>query len=227
MPANYGRQSPVEAFNTAVGRKLSKSANTIVTISPREVIVRSARIPCGNGSCARRCFGSTGTSQQSCSPTTTTLFARLRSCSCDRQIAHMQARPPTGHSLHALRPDPGLVKARYLRGHRSARCPRNHGRMTIGVWVGWPDGAPAPGLIGRIAAAPILFDAFARTGKTLTHCRSSPGNPGRQQREVPVAIEAVPPGGRQRLIDPPGPGFARLTVIDATGAADTVVIRIQ
>ena len=28
---------------------------------------------------------------------------------------------------------------------------------------------------------------------------------------------------RQRLVDPPGPGFARLTVIDATGAADTVV----
>jgi penicillin-binding protein 1C len=32
---------------------------------------------------------------------------------------------------------------------------------------------------------------------------------------------------RQRLIDPPGPGFSRLTVIDATGAADTVVIRVQ
>ena len=32
---------------------------------------------------------------------------------------------------------------------------------------------------------------------------------------------------RQRLVDPPGPGFARLTVIDAMGAADTVVIRIQ
>ena len=32
---------------------------------------------------------------------------------------------------------------------------------------------------------------------------------------------------RQRMIDPPGPGFARLTVMDATGAADTVVIRIQ
>ena len=31
----------------------------------------------------------------------------------------------------------------------------------------------------------------------------------------------------QRLVDPPGPGFARLTVIDATGAADTVVIRVQ
>ena len=34
-------------------------------------------------------------------------------------------------------------------------------------------------------------------------------------------------GRRQRLIDPPGPGFARLTVIDATGAVDTVVVRIQ
>ncbi|MDE2244202.1 MAG: penicillin-binding protein 1C, partial [Bradyrhizobium sp.] len=32
---------------------------------------------------------------------------------------------------------------------------------------------------------------------------------------------------RQRLIDPPGPGFVRLTVIDAAGAADTVVVRIQ
>jgi penicillin-binding protein 1C len=34
-------------------------------------------------------------------------------------------------------------------------------------------------------------------------------------------------GRRQRLIDPPGPGFARLTVIDATGAADTVVVRFE
>jgi penicillin-binding protein 1C len=34
-------------------------------------------------------------------------------------------------------------------------------------------------------------------------------------------------GRRQRLVDPPGPGFTRLTVIDATGAADTVVIRVQ
>jgi penicillin-binding protein 1C len=32
---------------------------------------------------------------------------------------------------------------------------------------------------------------------------------------------------RHRMVEPPGPGFARLTVIDATGAADTVVIRIQ
>ncbi len=34
-------------------------------------------------------------------------------------------------------------------------------------------------------------------------------------------------GRRQRLIAPPGPGFVRLTVMDATGAADTVVVRFQ
>src|SRR6185437_3582077 len=39
------------------------------------------------------------------------------------------------------------------------------GRMTIGVWVGRPDGVPVPGLVGRASAAPILFDAFARTGE--------------------------------------------------------------
>ena len=174
-------------------------------------------------------------------------------------------------------------------GYRDAWSVGFDGRMTIGVWVGRPDGAPVPGLIGRVAAAPILFDAFARTGKTLpAAAEAAEGNPDRQQRQAAVAAEAVPPGRgsgadrgragaahpvpaerladrrrslgrrggaampvkvaggvlpmtvmvngtaqgeidgrRQRLIDPPGPGFARLTVIDATGAADTVVIRIQ
>ena len=50
-------------------------------------------------------------------------------------------------------------------GYRDAWSVGFDGRITIGVWVGRPDGAPVPGLIGRTAAAPILFDAFARTGK--------------------------------------------------------------
>ena len=32
---------------------------------------------------------------------------------------------------------------------------------------------------------------------------------------------------RQKFVEPPGPGFVRLTVMDATGAADTVVVRLQ
>ncbi|MCI0599014.1 MAG: penicillin-binding protein 1C [Beijerinckiaceae bacterium] len=35
---------------------------------------------------------------------------------------------------------------------------------TIAVWLGRPDNASVPGLIGRQAAAPVLFDAFARLG---------------------------------------------------------------
>ena len=50
-------------------------------------------------------------------------------------------------------------------GYRDAWSVGFDGRLTIGVWVGRPDGAPVPGLVGRTAAAPILFDAFARTGK--------------------------------------------------------------
>ncbi len=49
-------------------------------------------------------------------------------------------------------------------GYRDAWAVGFDGRMTVGVWVGRPDGAPVPGLVGRAAAAPILFDAFARSG---------------------------------------------------------------
>src|SRR5580692_2971517 len=172
-------------------------------------------------------------------------------------------------------------------GYRDAWSIGFDGRMTIGVWVGRPDGAPVPGLVGRTAAAPILFDAFARTGKLPAPLPKPPKDallasnaklplPLRRFRAVgelvrtggeqaphiqfplngsridvtgsgeasamPVKVAGgVLPltmlvngvsvgeidGRRQRLVDPPGPGFTRLTVIDATGAADTVVIRIQ
>ena len=49
-------------------------------------------------------------------------------------------------------------------GYRDAWAVGFDGKMTVGVWVGRPDGAPVPGLVGRTSAAPILFDAFARSG---------------------------------------------------------------
>ena len=49
-------------------------------------------------------------------------------------------------------------------GYRDAWAIGFDGRMTVGVWVGRPDGAPVPGLVGRASAAPILFEAFARSG---------------------------------------------------------------
>ena len=59
-------------------------------------------------------------------------------------------------------------------GYRDAWAVGFDGKRTIGVWVGRPDGAPVPGLIGRAVAAPILFDAFARSGKALAPLPQAP-----------------------------------------------------
>ncbi|MFB9267405.1 penicillin-binding protein 1C [Bradyrhizobium erythrophlei] len=174
-------------------------------------------------------------------------------------------------------------------GYRDAWSVGFDGRITIGVWVGRPDGAPVPGLVGRTAAAPILFDAFARTGRipaplpkpprsVLTASNAKLPAPLKRFRPLgelvrsgsdlaphiqfplngsridvdrsdggryaampvkvaggvlplTVLVNGISAGDidsrRQRLIEPPGPGFARVTVIDATGAADTVVVRVQ
>ncbi len=49
-------------------------------------------------------------------------------------------------------------------GYRDAWSIGFDGRYVLGVWVGRADGASVPGLTGRSAAAPILFEAFAKTG---------------------------------------------------------------
>jgi penicillin-binding protein 1C len=48
-------------------------------------------------------------------------------------------------------------------------------RTTIAVWVGRPDNGPTAGLIGREAAAPVLFDAFERLGRDIEPIRPPNG----------------------------------------------------
>jgi penicillin-binding protein 1C len=174
-------------------------------------------------------------------------------------------------------------------GYRDAWALGFDGRYTIGVWVGRADGAPMPGLIGRSVAAPILFDAFARSGKAIAPLPHAPKNaifatnarlPLPLQRlrqggalpsegaETPLKIVFPPNGARLELaaapgqpaepimlkvtggtqplsvlvngvplaagadrrkafFSPDGPGFVRLTVTDAKGAVDSVVVRMQ
>jgi len=59
-------------------------------------------------------------------------------------------------------------------GYRDAWAVGFDGRHTIAVWVGRPDGASVPGLMGRLAAAPILFDAFQRVSEKRTPLRAPP-----------------------------------------------------
>ena len=171
-------------------------------------------------------------------------------------------------------------------GYRDAWSVGFDGKHTIGVWVGRPDGAPVPGLIGREAAAPILFDAFARIGGPAAQLPRPPAGvlvtsnaklppplrqfqPGRlagatahpplhiifppdgarldlstaDGKPQPVALKvagAVAPltvlvngvpvtneGRGSLFFNPDGPGFSRVTVMDASGAADSVVVRVD
>ena len=202
------------------------------------------------------------------------------------QVAHVLLGTPPPENAAAGRI---AFKTGTSYGYRDAWSVGFDGRMTIGVWVGRPDGAPVPGLVGRIAAAPILFDSFARTGRLIMALPKPPkgvlvaanarlplplrrfrpsgelvrasseqalriqfplngaqidigGGGSDSFKTLPVKVAGgTPPltmlvngtavgafdARRQRLVDSPGPGFVRLTVQDATGAADTVVVRIQ
>ncbi|WP_170263570.1 penicillin-binding protein 1C [Blastochloris sulfoviridis] len=73
--------------------------------------------------------------------------------------------------------------------------------VTVAVWVGRPDGAAVPGLVGRLAAAPILFDAFSRLGIEIEPVPAPAG--------VLVATTAkLPPPLRQLRKDVPASGSA-------------------
>ena len=173
-------------------------------------------------------------------------------------------------------------------GYRDAWAIGFDGKRTIGVWAGRPDGAPVAGLTGRIAAAPILFDAFARLAQSLEALPPRPkgavvastvklppplrrfasfrdarlssvpkvqivfpphgsslelaGLDGEAPDPIPIKIAGgTPPlnvllngmplatreSARSLFFEPDGPGFVRLTVTDAAGAVDSVVVRLQ
>jgi penicillin-binding protein 1C len=172
-------------------------------------------------------------------------------------------------------------------GYRDAWAIGFDGKRTIGVWTGRPDGAPVVGLMGRVSAAPILFDAFARSGQALAPLKPAPAGAliataaklppplrrfapradageamtpkvhivfppngasleltGEAEELDPIAVKIAggtpplnvlvnglplpaKPSARTLFFAPDGPGFVRLTVTDATGAADSVVVRLQ
>ena len=172
-------------------------------------------------------------------------------------------------------------------GYRDAWAIGFDGKRSIGVWTGRPDGAPVAGLMGRLSAAPILFDAFARAGQPLTPLQRAPAGAiltstaklppplkrftsrasageamapkvhivfppngaslelsGEEGALDPIAIKiagGTPPlkvlanglplaardSARTLFFAPDGPGFVRLTVTDAAGAADSVFVRLQ
>jgi penicillin-binding protein 1C len=177
-------------------------------------------------------------------------------------------------------------------GYRDAYAIGFDKAHTIAVWLGRPDNGSVFGLAGRQAAAPVLFDAFARLGggheflsppagilvsrtaalpPPLRHLRkdvpktfgamanarlkiafppegarvdlglsaSSPASPGvrlglkAEGGVLPLRwiVNGVPLGEpdlrRQAAWTPDGAGFARVSVMDAQGATDSVLVRLE
>jgi penicillin-binding protein 1C len=120
-------------------------------------------------------------------------------------------------------------------GYRDAWAVGFDGKRTIGVWVGRADGAPVPGLIGRVAAAPILFDAFARTGKLPAALPTAPRAalvaaagklpPPLQRFRAGVLVgEAAEP--QLRIMFPPN--NARLELAnDGSGKPDPIALKVK
>ena len=117
-------------------------------------------------------------------------------------------------------------------GYRDAWAVGFDGKRTIGVWVGRPDGAPTPGLIGRSAAAPILFEAFARSGKMPAPLPHAPKNAiFASNAKLPVPLQRFRPEGVASSGRPAGahPVSAQRGEARSRGAAprlDPVAIKI-
>jgi penicillin-binding protein 1C len=91
----------------------------------------------------------------------------------ERRVTDPVAAYYVGDILRGAPPPANALKGRIAfktgtsYGFRDALAIGFDRRTTIAVWVGRPDNGPTPGLIGREAAAPILFDAFERLGRSI------------------------------------------------------------
>ncbi|MCZ4432417.1 penicillin-binding protein 1C [Agrobacterium sp. SOY23] len=76
-------------------------------------------------------------------------------------------------------------------GYRDAWSVGYDGRHIIGVWVGRADNGAVPGIAGYATAAPILFEAFAKSGVAVTPMPAAPSGIAR------VAVSDLPANQRR------------------------------
>lgn len=73
-------------------------------------------------------------------------------------------------------------------GYRDAWSVGYDGRYVLGVWVGRPDNSAVPGLTGYGTAAPILFEALAKSGIATTPLPRPPAGAVRiAQTDLPIS----------------------------------------
>jgi membrane carboxypeptidase/penicillin-binding protein PbpC len=143
-------------------------------------------------------------------------------------------RPPEGASPRGI-----AYKTGTSYGYRDAWSVGYDGRHVLGVWVGRADSGSVPGLAGYASAAPILFEAFARSGLAALSRQPPPAGTLRAApKDLPVtlrrfgsALDAFPTAGA--IVPEPAPTIvfppegARVELGAASQAASPLVLKLQ
>ncbi|MFK3690197.1 penicillin-binding protein 1C [Agrobacterium tumefaciens] len=121
-------------------------------------------------------------------------------------------------------------------GYRDAWSVGYDGRHVIGVWVGRADNGSVPGIAGYATAAPILFDAFAKSGVAITPMPAAPSGvarlsvadlPANQRRFTTTASGLLSASRREsapRIVYPPE--GARVELSSQSGISP-LVLKLQ
>ncbi|WP_421091118.1 penicillin-binding protein 1C [Pseudochrobactrum sp. MP213Fo] len=107
------------------------------------------------------------------------------------QVADVLAgvKPPLGSLQRGL-----AYKTGTSYGYRDAWSVGFDGRYVLGVWVGRADNGAVPGLSGYGSAAPILFEAFSKSGVGFTPLAPAPtGTMRLPQSQLPVSLRRFTP----------------------------------
>ena len=142
-------------------------------------------------------------------------------------------RPPEGSRAAGI-----AYKTGTSYGYRDAWSIGFDGRHVLGVWIGRPDGGPVPGLAGYVSAAPVLFDAFAKSGLAIVPLPRAPAGALRQARaDLPVTLRDFTAPGElppvQGVPEPPPqivfpPEGAHVELGSANGSiAAPLVLKLQ
>lgn len=138
--------------------------------------------------------------------------ARLRHGHAEQRPRHLLSPIAAWYVTDILKDAPPPASARGGRiayktgtsyGYRDAWAIGYDGRHVVAVWVGRPDNASTPGLMGHGAAAPILFDAFARIGEHRAPLPTPPSGVLKVSgSELPAPLKRFAEPGQPRMTGP-------------------------
>ncbi|GAK69991.1 penicillin-binding protein 1C [Agrobacterium rubi TR3 = NBRC 13261] len=122
-------------------------------------------------------------------------------------------------------------------GYRDAWSVGYDGRYVIGVWAGRADNGSVPGLAGYVSAAPILFEAFTKSGVAITPFPAAPSGvsrlaykdlPANQRRFSVTSAGLLSTNHREaspQIVYPPE--GARIELTSQSGDLSPLVLKLQ